>query len=62
MQLEKQPNLPYCETVRDLIEALKSLPDDLPLRQGFRDGVQPTVFNIRTDAFLEFEERDEDVE
>jgi len=60
MQLKQEPKLGNFETVGDLIEALKTLPPSLPVRQGFGEGVHPVVYNAKTDAFLEFAEVEED--
>ena len=60
MQLEKQPKLGNFGTVGDLIEALQTLPKNLPIRQGFGEGVHPVVYNARTDAHLEFTEVEDD--
>lgn len=58
MKLKEAPKLKKCRTVGKLIEELQKLPKTLPIRQGFGDGVSIEVYNISTDAHLEFEEID----
>ena len=56
MKLENVLELKECETVGELIIELQKLPADLPVNHGFGIGIKPTVFNSKTNAFLEFEE------
>ena len=56
MKLKEQPKLKKCKNVGKLIEELQKLPKSLPIRQGFGEGISIEVYNISTDAFLEFEE------
>ena len=56
MKLKEQPKLKKCRTVGALIKQLETLPKTLPIRQSFGLGVQPVVYNVKTDAHLEFEE------
>ena len=52
---------PFAETVGELIEQLKRLPRDLPVRHGFDHGCSPTVYNIKQeDVNLEIEDADDD--
>jgi hypothetical protein len=47
-------------TVRELIEQLERLPEDLPINQGFEEGVVPVVFHVANDDthVLQFEGND----
>ena len=56
MKFTEQPKVKKCRTVGALIKELQKLPKTLGIRQGFGDGVKPTVYNAKTSAFLEFEE------
>lgn len=44
-----------CETVGDVIEALKRLPAETPIDQGMGEGVRLTVYNVSSKPHLEFE-------
>jgi len=56
MILKKVPELKECKTVGKLIVELQKLPKTLPVNHGLGIGIKPTVFNSKTNAFLEFEE------
>ena len=53
------PVLAY--TVGELKKVLEELPDDIPIQQGFEEGVHVVVYNaLHEDIHLEFEEIDYD--
>ena len=56
MVFKEQPKIKKCKTVGNLMDELAKLPKTLPIKQGFGIGVNPTVFNSKTSAFLEFVE------
>jgi hypothetical protein len=47
---------PQIRSVGNLLDQLKQLPRELPVKSGMADWAQAVVYNINTDAFLTLEE------
>ena len=57
-KFHKSGKHPKAKTVGSLIKILQELPKGLLIQQGFSDGVEVVVYNIKTYPILEFNEVD----
>lgn len=55
MKLQKDGSMENVRTVGDLKKAIKDLPDDLRVSQGFSDSCDVVIFNLnRSDMHITF--------